>query len=88
MRKKVMLAYCLFLILLVVTQLPEEVIIKSVSPYFELGTSYLGIDNPVTGIYLYYRLFDTLFEALLLLTSVVGIIYFSRYAGEVNEEKK
>lgn len=38
--------------------------------------------NAVTGIYLNYRLFDTLFETLLLLTSVIGIIYFSRHEGD------
>lgn len=38
--------------------------------------------NAVTGIYLNYRVFDTLFETLTLLVSVIGIIYFSRHEGD------
>lgn len=38
--------------------------------------------NAVTGIYLNYRVFDTLFETLTLLISVIGIIYFSRHEGD------
>lgn len=34
-------------------------------------------ENIVTGIYLNYRIFDTLFEALLLLVSVIGVSQFS-----------
>ncbi len=40
-----------------------------------------GAGNAVTAIYLNYRLFDTFFETLLLLVSVIGIIYFSRHEG-------
>lgn len=38
--------------------------------------------NAVTAIYLDYRMFDTLFETLLLLVSVIGIIYFSAHEGD------
>jgi len=41
-----------------------------------------GSYNAVTSIYLDYRVFDTLFETLLLLVSVIGIIYFSRHEGD------
>ncbi len=41
-----------------------------------------GAYNAVAAILLNYRLFDTLFEALMLLISVIGIIYFSRHGGE------
>ncbi|MDA3845261.1 MAG: hypothetical protein PF505_01790 [Vallitaleaceae bacterium] len=41
-----------------------------------------GALNSVTGIYLNYRVFDTLFETLVLLVSVIGIIYFSRHEGD------
>jgi uncharacterized MnhB-related membrane protein len=40
-----------------------------------------GASNAVTAIYLNYRIFDTLFEALLLLVSVIAVIYFS-WRGE------
>lgn len=41
-----------------------------------------GSQNAVSGIYLDYRAFDTLFETLLLMVSVIGIIYFSRHEGD------
>lgn len=40
-----------------------------------------GATNAVAAILLNYRLFDTFFEALMLLISVLGIIYFSRFKG-------
>jgi multicomponent Na+:H+ antiporter subunit B len=39
---------------------------------------YTGADNAVTAIYLNFRLWDTLFEALVLLVSAVAVISFSR----------
>lgn len=38
--------------------------------------------NAVTGIYLDYRLFDTLFETMLLFVSVIAVYYFSRHQGD------
>ncbi len=35
--------------------------------------------NSVTAVYLNYRIFDTIFEALMLLISVMGVIHFSRH---------
>ena len=40
--------------------------------------NYTGADNAVTAIYLNIRLWDTLFEALVLLVSAVAVISFSR----------
>jgi len=42
---------------------------------FEADT---GAENAVAAIYLNYRVYDTLFEALLLLIAIVGIIHFFR----------
>ncbi len=39
--------------------------------------------NAVASIYLNYRIFDTIFEALMLLVSVMGVIHFSRHEHEV-----
>ncbi len=49
---------------------------------FEADT---GARNAVAAIYLNYRVYDTLFEALLLLIAIVGIIHFFRI-GIRNEE--
>ena len=40
----------------------------------------VGGENAVTAIYLGYRVFDTLFEALLLVTAVVGVKHMSWYS--------
>lgn len=46
----------------------------------ERGQIETGAKNLVTSIYLNYRLFDTLLEALLLLVSVIGVTQFSSLA--------
>lgn len=56
------------------------------SPAWEYYVSFFkqdtGANNAVTAIYLNYRVFDTLFEALLLLVSVIAVIYFSWRGGK------
>lgn len=39
---------------------------------------FTGADNAVSAVYLNFRLWDTLFEALVLLVSAVAVISFSR----------
>lgn len=41
-----------------------------------------GADNAVAAIYLNYRIYDTLFETLTLLISVLSVIHISRYPVE------
>ncbi len=50
--------------------------------YLENFINDTASNNAVTAIYLNYRLFDTFFETLLLVLSVIGIIYFSRHEGD------
>lgn len=50
--------------------------------YISHGLADTGSDNIVTAIYLNYRLFDTLFETMLLFVSVIAVFYFSRHKGE------
>ncbi len=38
-----------------------------------------GAQNAVASVYLNYRVFDTVFEALMLLVSVMGVVHFSRH---------
>ncbi len=40
-------------------------------------TAETGAENAVTAVYLNYRLWDTLFESLLLLVSALAVISFS-----------
>ena len=42
----------------------------------------VGGQNAVTAIYLGYRVYDTLFEALILVVSVVAVSHMSWYSGE------
>lgn len=44
--------------------------------------------NAVTAIYLRYRIFDTLFEALLLAMSVSAVVYFASAWEKGKEDKK
>jgi len=46
--------------------------------YIEKGYSETNAQNLVAAIYLNYRVFDTLFEALLLAISVTAIVYFAQ----------
>lgn len=70
----------LMIISIEVTPIPES---RELFHYY-INNFYndTGAGNAVTAIYLNYRLFDTFFETLLLLVSVIGIIYFSRHEGE------
>ena len=48
---------------------------------FSRGLTETGAENLVAAIYLDYRLFDTLLEALLLLVSVIGVSQFGSLSG-------
>ncbi len=41
-----------------------------------------GAENAITSIYLYYRYYDTMFETMMLLLSIIGVIYMSVHKGE------
>jgi len=52
--------------------------------------SYLAHDtefNPVANIYLKYRVFDTIFEALMLLISGLGVVHLIKYPGSMFSKK-
>lgn len=50
--------------------------------YITHSVTETAAENSVTAIYLDYRLFDTLFETMLLFVSVIAVFYFSRHRGE------
>lgn len=47
--------------------------------FIENSVQEVASKNIVTGIYLDYRFFDTIFEASILLVTVSGILYMSRF---------
>ena len=52
--------------------------------YFVENTiSEIGAKNIVTGIYLEYRLFDSLFEAGILLIVVAGVLFMNKEDNEI-----
>ncbi len=83
MRRKLIASWMGILFLLIATI--EIVPVESADHLFNFFTrgfyENTGSLNAVTAIYLDYRVFDTLFETLTLLVSVIGIIYFSRHEG-------
>lgn len=48
--------------------------------YLERFTTDVGGQNAVTSIYLGYRVYDTLFEALMLVVAVVAVIHLSEFS--------
>jgi len=75
------LCFTVLLAVLFILAIPEN------APSTYLKEKYLaaferdiGGENAVTAIYLGYRMYDTLFEALTLLVSIVAVIHLSRHA--------
>jgi multicomponent Na+:H+ antiporter subunit B len=54
--------------------------------YLQNFSPQTSAGNSVAAIYLQYRLFDTIFETLTLMISVMAVIYFSRYQLPHNRE--
>lgn len=54
--------------------------------YLDNGVQDISSPNIVTSIYLYYRYYDTLFEALMLLFSVAGIMALTLHEGDDEDE--
>jgi multicomponent Na+:H+ antiporter subunit B len=54
--------------------------------YMKYAVEETGSPNVVTAIYLNYRYYDTLFEALVLLFSVIAVIYMSVHEKEAPDE--
>ncbi len=55
---------------------PSPAVLSTVMTQYMAET---GAQNAVAAIYLNYRMYDTIFEALMLLVSVMGVIHFSRH---------
>jgi len=51
--------------------------------YISSFSTEIGGENAVTAIYLGYRMYDTVFEALMLLVSIVAVVHLSRHEDTV-----
>ncbi len=68
---------------------PDTVNTGEVTRYFvENYEDDTGARNAVAAIYLNYRVYDTLFEALLLLIAIVGIVHFFKIGAPNMKEKR
>ena len=87
MIKKCMLIFMLTILLAVLSKTSFQAIqnIDTSSKDYYLRNTYsdTGSKNIVTGIYLDYRLFDSIFEASILIIAVSGIIFMSKRDDEV-----
>lgn len=64
--------------ILVMTNVFDEKMTPSAYEYYIKNvTEEAEMPNAVTAIYLRYRIFDTLFEALLLAVAVSAVVYFA-----------
>lgn len=66
---------------------PSEMTNTDLADYY-IKNAYVqtGAANIVTSIYLNYRVYDTLFEALMLFIGVAAIIYFSKHGGDLEND--
>jgi multicomponent Na+:H+ antiporter subunit B len=87
MRRK-FIALFISIIILYVLFLNQQTIEFSKPIYDYLinnGFNDTSSENLVTSVYLYYRYYDTLFEALLLIVSVIAIIYLSIHKEQYHD---
>lgn len=60
---------------------------RTLSEYYILSShEKMHAPNVVTSIYLYFRYYDTLFETLILMFSIIGIITLSIHEGDDEDE--
>ena len=83
------IAFTVFLGLLFIVFLPDgEHNTALKDQYTALFERDVGGENAVTAIYLGYRMYDTLFEALMLLVSIVAVVHLSWHkSGSASQGK-
>ena len=75
------LGLTVFLFALFIYFIPDNTVNTYLKNQYTAMFSYdVGGENAVTAIYLGYRMYDTLFEALMLLVSVVAVVHLSHYS--------
>ncbi|MDQ2086166.1 hypothetical protein RBH29_06945 [Herbivorax sp. ANBcel31] len=86
MRRKFifMFIFIISLVFFIIYKESVEVFPNEVSQYITHNfIEDTGAKNAVTSIYLNYRVYDTIFETLTLIVSVIGVIHFSKHEGEL-----
>jgi len=74
------LAFCVIMCLMFIRFIPGGYASTYLMyQYITMFQSDVGGENAVTAIYLAYRLYDTVFEALMLVVSVVAVVHLSRF---------
>ncbi|MCL2077533.1 MAG: DUF4040 domain-containing protein [Oscillospiraceae bacterium] len=81
--------FTIFLFVLFIFFIPENPANSYLKDqYLSLFSRDVGGENSVTSIYLGYRVYDTLFEALMLLVGIVSVTHLSRYCETSVKEGK
>jgi len=74
------LCFCIALGAMFIYFIPDDAFVTELRDQYVALFSYdIGGENAVTAIYLGYRLYDTVFEALILLVSIMAVIHLSHY---------
>jgi len=77
------LAFTVILAAAVILLIPEQTPSTYLKDLYMSRFSWeIGGENAVTAIYLGYRMYDTLFEALMLLVSIVAVVHLSHHDDE------
>lgn len=63
------------------TGFPESISSDIGTYYIHNFTADTGAFNAVAAIYLNYRMYDTVFEALILLVSIIAMLHFFKVGG-------
>ncbi len=89
MRRKVIAVFlsvaCGLVLLLTLSQTTQSNTMLA-NYYIQNAYDQTSALNVVTSIYLYFRYYDTLFETLMLLFSILGIVALSIHEGEDRDE--
>tara|TARA_Y100001933_G_scaffold249052_1_gene283636 strand:+ start:520 stop:786 length:267 start_codon:yes stop_codon:yes gene_type:complete len=79
--RRVLLALILSLVVVQVLYLNQVSPLSATWPIKDYVLSHAysqtGAENTVTAIYLTYRYYDTLFEGLMVIFAIVGVVYLS-----------
>ena len=93
-RRRLLILICVIAVTLIVLILlnafDETMKPDAFNYYIDKAMDETEMPNIVTAIYLQYRLFDTLFEALLLSVAVSAVVYFAaaweKEEGDIENE--